>query len=174
MAKKYVSDDEELMAEAEAEMAAAQAQAAAQAKDGQAAINAGILAALEKIAGRQETGPIPQLSVSQATFKTPWNPTGKKDRLRLERKVRINGHPVKDSMLSEEEIEKLNSLKAGKYNSRKWIVWELDDDQGNATLNVNFPNKSPDQKYEIMQAEAGRGLAGLLDIILTEQNAVRL
>jgi len=170
MAKKYVSDDEEIMAEAEVAMAEAQTQAV----DGQAAINAGILAALEKIAGRQETGPIPQLSVSQAIFKTPWNPTGKKDRLKLERKVRINGHPVKDSMLSEEEIEKLNKLKVGKYRSRKWVVWEMDDDQGNATLNVNFPNKSPDQKYEIMQAEAGRGLAGLLDIILTEQNAITL
>jgi len=173
MAKaKYVSDEDEVLQEA-AEMQATMEKPIASPGDQQAAINQGILAALEKIANRQEAGPIPQLSVAQAVFKTPWNPTGKKDRIKLTRPVRINNHPVRDMMLSEDEITRLNALKPGRYHDRKWIVWEKDDDQGNATLHVNFPNKTPDQKIEIMQAHKGAGLAGLLDIILAEQNAVR-
>jgi hypothetical protein len=142
----------------------------------QAQTNQRLTAALEAIAGRAETGPTPQIPFAQAKFQTPWNPTGEPYKVELSRPTWINGHRLRELLLSQEEIVKLNKLRAGKYHDRKWIVVESDGDSGESSSMVSlfFPNKTPEQKIDLARTLGGRGLVALLDMILEEADRITL
>jgi hypothetical protein len=159
--------------QAESQMKAALAQAAT--TDPQAAINHGILSLLTKLLDRQEkhTGPTPQIPFAQYKQKTTWNPTGEKHRRALKRPTFLNGHRLREKMLSQTEIDLLNQVKPGSYNGRKWTVIEQStSENGAGALKIFFPNKTPEQRMALL--EEGRSLVELLNKIIREQEAVVL
>jgi len=127
---------------------------------------------LKRLTTIQERQPIPQETVAQATFVTPWNPTGKKTRPRLRRRVFLNGHPLSDTRLTEDEVTLLNSLKHGRYHNRQWLVLERDE-EGTSSLHVFFPNKTEAQRIEHARM-APNGLVDLLRLMHDEMRTVKL
>jgi len=131
-----------------------------------------ILQVLERLTQIQEAQPVPQQTVAQATYVTPWNPTGKRQRPRLRRRVFENGHPISDGRLTDEEITLLNGLKHGRYHSRQWTVIERDE-EGLTSLHLFFPNKTEADRMAIARI-APRGLADLLVLIHQEMQGVKV
>lgn len=141
----------------------------------QDALNERMVAAIEALAQKNATGPTPQIPFAQAKHVTPWNPTGTRKRMKFTRPTFINGRKIGELMHTDAEIEKLNALKPGHYHNRKIVVWSSDTSDGLSTINLQFPNKTPEQKMELMRLTAGKnGLEGILDIVLAEQSAVVL
>lgn len=135
-------------------------------------LNERMVTALEGLARKNESVPTPQIPISKAKFTSPWNPTGARNRAKLARPTYINGRKINQIWHSDEEIQKFNKLKPGHYLGRKVTVWTSDTSEGIASINLQFPHKSPDEKIEMMRLTAGRDLVGLLDLILNEQAAV--
>lgn len=125
---------------------------------------------LKKLVDVQLAQPIPQKSMAQAIYRTPFNPTGKKRRPKLSRKTLMNGHPLSEAFLTDREILLLNQLKAGKYQNRRWTVTELDG-EGTSTVQLFIPNKTQADRIEM--AQKGKTLADLLDLIIAEQKSVK-
>lgn len=128
---------------------------------------------LTSLVGKSEAGPTPQIPFAQAKFKTPWNPTGKKYRVGLTRETYMNGHQLREGRLSEEEITLLNQLKAGKYYNKQWTVIETDEGDGKHTVEIIIPNRTQEQRMALTIAHGGRGLVGICEKILAEQNAIQ-
>lgn len=128
---------------------------------------------LTSLAGKSDVGPTPQIPFAQAKFKTPWNPTGKKYRVGLTRETYMNGHQLREGRLSEEEITLLNQLKAGKYYNKQWTVIETDEGDGKHTVEIIIPNRTQEQRMALTIAHGGRGLVGICEKILAEQNAIQ-
>jgi hypothetical protein len=170
-AKQYTDDlDLDTLVDEAAEAVQAQIPPVA----AQDALNERMVAAIEKLAERQDQGPQQQIPIHKVPVKTPWNPTGTKNRPKLARPTFINGRKIGELWHTAEEIEKLNQIKPGHYWNRRIVVWSADTSGGFSSINLQFPNKSPDDKYEIMRLTAGKGLVGILDVILGEQNSVVL
>jgi hypothetical protein len=119
-----------------------------------------LIAVLDRLTRIQEGQPLPQLSVTQAKYITPWNPTGAKDRPKLRRAVYQNGQPLSEGRLSAEEITLLNTLKNGRYAKRKWLVMEKDEDGAN-TMHFYTPNKTEAERMDLARTAPG----GLVDIL---------
>jgi hypothetical protein len=125
---------------------------------------------LERLTQIQERQPIPQQTVAQATFITPWNPTGSKTRPRLRRKVFLNNHVLSDGRLTDEEVMLINTLKHGRYHNRQWLVIEKDE-EGTSSLLILLPNKTESQRIE-MARTCPAGLVDALRMIHREMTAV--
>jgi len=76
---------------------------------------------------------------------TPWNPTGKRERVKLRRPTFISGYPVNPMMHTEEEITLLNEVKPGRYNNRRWEVTRFDD----GSIDIRYPNRTFEQRMEM-------------------------
>ncbi len=137
---------------------------------------AALLEILGRLSERQDEGPIKQVPVARALYRTPWNPTGKKNRPKLKRATYLNGFRLREMRLTEENIALLNKVKAGKYQDRKWVVVESDGDSedGGASVNIWIPNKTVQDRLKLANKSAGRGLAALLELIVEEQSKVVL
>lgn len=121
-----------------------------------------------------DAGPIRQIPAHKAKFRTPWNPDGSKKRPTLKDVTWLNGYRLREVMMSAEEIEKLNSLKPGRYNDNRWTVLRKprsnEDDKGE--LLIYFPNKTMSDQLRLKGE--GRNLGELLDRIIDEQSRVKL
>lgn len=135
-------------------------------------VNLRMIDILEKLSNRNEAGPTPQIPFASAKFCTPWNPTGKPYRDTLKRKTFVNDFQIRELTHSEEEIRLLNLVKPGRYNKRKWLVREEDSGEAGHSLHIYFPNRTQAQRIELTAEHKGRGLVGLLERILAEQNAI--
>lgn len=146
--------------------------------------NETIAAAIAKIAEASENGPIRQIPASKALFKTPWNPTGKKrgKRIRLSRATYLNGHRLREMMMSEDEINLCNSVKAGLYNGRRWTVQVKEaagQSEGREVL-IWIPNKSTADRLQLAKDSvhpsdpSKNGLVAILERIVDEQSRVVL
>lgn len=142
--------------------------------DPNTAVLAQMTQVLSRLAGKAEAGPTPQIPFSKAKFCTPWNPTGKKYRVGLTRDTWMNGHQLREGRLSEEEITLLNQLKPGKYHNKQWTVIETDEGDGKHSIEIIIPNKTQEQRMALTIAHGGRGLVGICEKIIAEQNAIQL
>ena len=135
-------------------------------------VNLRMIDILEKLSDRNEAGPTPQIPFAQAKFCTPWNPSGKPYRDTLQRKTFVNDFQIREITHSEEEIRLLNQVRPGRYNNRKWLVREEDSGEVGHSIHLYFPNRTQAQRIELTAEHKGRGLVGLLERIVAEQNAV--
>jgi len=125
--------------------------------------------ALEALTKKSEAGPVPQISITRFKPQTPWNPSGDK-RTKLKRPTSINGHRLRELLLSPEEIKLLNELKPGKYGPRKsWVVIEENggDVAESSAIHFYFPNRTVEQRLEFNQH--ARNLLDALTMIVEEQ-----
>lgn len=76
---------------------------------------------------------------------TPFNPEGKRDRVKLTRNLFMSGIMVQSINLTEGEIELINQLKPGRYIERKVEV-QLSRD--GSTLSIMWPNGKIDKRME--------------------------
>jgi len=126
-------------------------------------INERMLDALESLTEIQKHQAIPQIPMGRDSHDTPWNPTGKRTRERLKRRVFMNGHSLSDNRLTEDEVKGFNQLKHGKYQNQKWIVMESNEN-GTSTLHLFIPNKTIADRMAMP-----RSLNEILQTILDEQ-----
>ena len=140
----------------------------------QAAVNQAILKALQNLSERPaaQSGPTPQVPFAKYKHKTPWNPSGEKYRRPLAKTVYLNGHRLRERMLSQDEIDRLNAVKPGVYNNGKWSVVEKAREDGRPEVFIHWPNKTVEQRMDLLGH--GTTLCELLDKILAEQTAIRL
>lgn len=125
---------------------------------------------LHRLVDRTEAGPVPQVRIANAKFKTPWNPTGTQDRPSLSRTTFLNGHRLREITLSDEEITLFNKLKPGRYHNRKWLVVEADSENG-SSIQVFIPNKTEADRLETKAAASN--LAGILRIMTSDAPSAR-
>lgn len=130
--------------------------------------------ALQVLADKQEAGPTPQIPFAQAKFQTPWNPTGEKYARLLKRPVFLNGHRVSEVYLSQDTIDLFNQVRPGRYHDRRWTVTEQDGGVEGSALYIWLQNSRLEDRMYNTQMSAGRGIDGILEKIIAEQNAVRL
>lgn len=127
---------------------------------------------LSEVLGRlvdlQESGPVKQVPIHKAKHVTPWNPEGKFKRPQLERKTYMNGHPMSENMMTEEEIKLANQLKPGKYQDRQWVVVHTDG-EGDSEMFIYIPNKKLDQRMA-MQSKA-KSFVDICRLIIDEQKS---
>lgn len=137
-----------------------------------------LVGVLGKLAERQDEGPIKQIPIAKAKYRTPWNPTGAKRKFKLKRATFLNGFRLRENRLHDETIQLLNQLKAGKYQNRKWVVVEADGDQDNegmnSTVSIWIPNKTVGDRLKLAELGGQRGLPALLELIIAEQSKIVL
>jgi hypothetical protein len=75
---------------------------------------------------------------------TPWNPEGKRDRLKLTRQTLVSGYPANPALLTEEEIAGLNALRPGRYLNREVEVVQYND----GSINLLWPNRTVEQRMK--------------------------
>jgi hypothetical protein len=109
-----------------------------------------LLALLSKLIEANDAGPVKQIPRGKALIRTPWHPSGEKNRPKLARTTFINNFPCKEIMMSNEEITLLNELKPGKYLGKKVVVIEDSDKEG-SSITIYIPNKSHEDKLWQMQ-----------------------
>lgn len=112
-----------------------------------------------------DAGPIRQMPLAKVRITPPWHPSGDPNRPELARATYLNGHRMREAMLSNAEIELFNQLKPGKYHGRRWTVISKDDSEG-AAIYVYLPNK--EQSDRLALKEAGKNLEALLRLMVEE------
>ncbi len=122
--------------------------------------------AMARFIQRDDDGPIRQVSVHKAKYRTPWHPSGDPNRPKLTRKMRLNGVQLRDRMLSNKEIDLLNQVKPGKYHNKRWFVMETDGDEDGSKVDIFLPNKT--QQDRLALAGDARNLEEVLTIIVNE------
>jgi hypothetical protein len=86
-----------------------------------------------------------QLTVAEVKNDTPWNPEGlPKIKLKCER-FYMCGAPVKEDMLSNDEIAAINKLKPGRYNKRKWEVLKFQD----KSIDIRYPRVTVADRFDL-------------------------
>ena len=94
----------------------------------------------------------PVKKVPYAKFKTrsPFNPTGRKDR-ELLRRCYQNGYAMKIETLRDAEIDLLNRVKPGRYitgqNGEKMVTIGIVQKGGNTDLHIVYRNASVDDRF---------------------------
>lgn len=76
---------------------------------------------------------------------TPWNPEGKRDRVKLTREWMQHGYPVNPLFMTEETIKLFNQVKPGRYWGRKIEVQRLSD----GSMNLTWSNAKIEQRMEV-------------------------
>ena len=113
-----------------------------------------------------EAGPIKQVPISRYLAKTPWNPTGSKQRPKLRATFLQNGYEIREAFVTDEQIHLLNQIKPGRYINRKVEVVERNE-HGNHSIELRYNNKSIEDRMEL-KTEA-RNLTEMLQRIVNEQ-----
>lgn len=121
---------------------------------------------LGRLVDKNEAGPIPQIPVARAILPTPWHPSGSKVRPELARTAYLNGHRLREIMMSDEEITLINGLRAGRYMNRKWTVVDTDGDGNAASIQIFLPNKTEAERLE--QKSLARNFVEVLRMIHAE------
>lgn len=125
-----------------------------------------LVEALARLVSASEDGPIKQVSIAKATYRTPWYTKGPNDtRPKFARKTRINGFLLRERTHSNEEIQLCNQLKPGKYNNRRWFVTLTEGDEGTA-LDIYLPNKT--QSDRLVLAQTAPDLVQALKLMINE------
>jgi len=130
-------------------------------------INMKIATALERLAERQDAGPIPQIPITKAIHKTATNPTGG-PRPVLKRAFYQNGNPVRPVNLTNREIELINQLKAGAYHNSRWYVTVENVGDGQQRVHVQVPNKAQEDKLAVARLVGNRGFEAILELMVEE------
>lgn len=131
--------------------AAAEGQALGAAKSGQSEDRmAYALELLAKIAGsmtaqndRYEA--TRQKSYNEIAPDSPWNPEGKRDRVKLKRATSLQGITINPLTHTEEEIQLFNQLKPGRYIERRVQVRMTQD----GAVDLSWPGAKIDQRIEM-------------------------
>lgn len=131
--------------------------------------NDALVSILARLAENAESGPVKQIPRSKAKIRTPWHPSGSKNRPKLARQTYVNGGHQREILLSNKEIELFNQIKPGMYINRKVLVIESADKDG-AAIAVYFPNKT--QEDRLLSMQYAPNLETLLGKIVEEQSAV--
>jgi hypothetical protein len=131
-----------------------------------------LLKVLEMLAAKQDEGPIKQIPISKAIYKTPWNPTGDPNRPEFARASFMNGFRLKEGLHSNEEIELFNQIKPGRYIGNKVLVVAKNADKEGTEVMLFVPNKTVEDR--ILQAQYAPTLSVLLKTIIAEQNQVKV
>lgn len=129
-----------------------------------------LIAILERLADRQDQGPIAQIPLSKAKFQTPFNPSGERYTEELSRSTYLNGRRLTEMLLSPQEVALLNQLKPGKYHQNQWVVIESDSNSEGSALYLYVPDKTQEQRIALKGA--ARNFVHLLEQILDEQRAI--
>lgn len=84
----------------------------------------------------------------QQDLKTPFNPTGKRNR-KLKRTMFQNGNRLNERVLSDQEIALLDQLVPGRYIEGLITVIEKDNGNNEKTVYIQYKNKTVDQRQNL-------------------------
>ena len=101
-----------------------------------------VASAVKQLVERQEA--VRQIPYNEIKPVTPWNPEGKRDRLKLKNEVFQHGYWLNPIMMTEKTIGLFNQLKPGRYFGRKIEVSRKHD----GTLNITWSNAKIEQRME--------------------------
>lgn len=108
-----------------------------------------------------------QVPFHEATFKTPFNPDGKRERPKLKfPHFYQNGARCNPKLMTDEEIRLANQLKPGRYFNGKWEVRRRND----KSLELRYPHSTIAHRMDL-KFESGGNMASMLQKILVEQEA---
>lgn len=125
-----------------------------------------VAGALASVVGRLEAQQPHKVPQHMALIKTPWNPSGNKDRVRLRRNTFQNGAQVVSERVSDEEITLFNKLKPGRFGTaRRYVVIMKPSDR---SINFVYPHATPEDRFQTTLDQKSRGLVGLLEICVNE------
>jgi hypothetical protein len=118
---------------------------------------------------------VPPRKVTYAEYKprTPFNPSGNRNRRAPSRVVYQNGGRVNPRMLFDEEIKLLDQLRPGRYLDKLVTVREVEGTEGAPNeLHIEYAYRTPDQRLAL--ATRVRSLVAMLRQIVNEQEAARV
>lgn len=115
----------------------------------------------EKREARAEA--IRQIPYNEILPVSPWNPTGKRDRVKLTRPTYLHGIIVNPLTHTEEEITLWNKIKPGRYIDRKVEVRMQQD----GSIDLSWPGAKTDARIEFYSRFPT--LASLLQAVIAER-----
>lgn len=118
----------------------------------------------------EETAPIKQVHISRYSAVTPFNPTGKKVRTKLNCNFTQNGARVNIARLTDEELELINKLKPGRFFERRVEVVERIEN-GERDIDIRYNNATNEQRME--NKNLFRNLRELLQGCVDQQKPVK-
>lgn len=104
-----------------------------------------------------------QLSITEIKPDSPWNPEGKRDRLKLSRATSLHGIALNPLTHSEEEIALFNKLKPGRYIERRVEVRMTQD----GSIDLSWPGAKNDTRIEFYSRFPT--LVSLLQAVIAER-----
>jgi hypothetical protein len=116
------------------------------------------------------SGPIKQINITQYRTKSKENPQGLQDheRVQFSRTYWQNGVRIELWQVSDEDVARLNQLKAGRYIDRKVEVVERPSETGEPTsVEIRYSNATLEQRFDLKNRF--RNFTELLMLILDEQ-----
>lgn len=113
----------------------------------------------------EETAPIKQIHISRYKAQTPFNPTGNKQRPKLNGKYWQNGYPLRPQHMTDEEITLANQIRPGRYFDRIVEVVERHEN-GEREVEIRYSNATVEQKMN--NKNQFRNFKELCEGILTE------
>jgi hypothetical protein len=90
-----------------------------------------------------------------------------KRKVKLKQPFHQNGVLIRIDQLTDEQVELVNQLKPGRYNSRKWEIVKRRD----RSIDFRYPNKTIEHRMQTA-SQAG-DLTGMLKMILTEAETIK-
>jgi len=93
----------------------------------------------------EQQGATRQLTMNEIKPVTPWNPEGKRDRIKLKQEVFQHGYYLNPIMMTEATIDLFNQIKPGRYFGRKIEVQRLN----NGELNITWSNAKLQDRIEM-------------------------
>lgn len=112
-----------------------------------------------------EAGPVKQIHISRYTAKTPWNPTGSKQRPKMRCRFFQNGFEIREAFVTDEDIDRLNKIRPGRYLNRKVEVIQRNE-HGNESMELRYSNATIEQRMELKNE--ARSLSEMLKRIVSE------
>lgn len=118
------------------------------------------------VEGLRSIQPPRSMTIDEFVAKTPFNPTGKKNRA-LPCKIYQNDTPMNIDVLHDEEIRLIGLLKPGKFIEGLVTVSE-EDRGGDKVLHLRYKNGTRDQAMELK--DRARNLTEILKRCVNEAN----
>lgn len=131
-----------------------------------------VAAGMMQIAQNQEA--IRQKKIHEVAHDTAWSADTRKHKFKHWTAFYQNGARVHFDRMSLEDCALVDQLKPGKYNKKKWEVAKTPD----GGVSINYSNKSPAQRFDLTRTvnqnrvEGGTGLTAMLQMVITEQEAI--
>jgi hypothetical protein len=122
------------------------------------------------LAKKQDQGPIQQVPLPKAELRTPWYKGPRQGRPKLARNTFMNGNMLREILMSNEEVELFNRVKAGRYCNGQVTITEKFSSEGRDEVEIVVANKT--RSDQIALAQLAPTAVVLLNNILREFDAL--